>query len=141
MIVFIRRMSRKRGQATVEFALCSIMLFALILGILETGRLVYTIAALSHAVNTGARVAALPGTPDMPTIQTAVVDSAYSLAVNPADVTVTVTGTTTTYSLRDTGDDIQVGVTYVFRPVIESLFPWATFTLSRSTSIFAEGQP
>ena len=52
---------RWRGQATVEFALVATILLALVLGIVEVGRLVFISNELSNAAREGAHYLALHG--------------------------------------------------------------------------------
>jgi TadE-like protein len=54
-------MSRRRGQALVEFALVVPVLFLLFLGIVETGRLVFYLHTLNNAAREGARYAIVHG--------------------------------------------------------------------------------
>jgi len=54
-------MSRRRGQALVEFALVVPLLFLLFLGIVETGRLVFYLHTLNNAAREGARYAIVHG--------------------------------------------------------------------------------
>ena len=50
---------RMRGVYTVEFALIGLMLFILLFGVLEIGRLYFTVNALNETVRRGARLAAV----------------------------------------------------------------------------------
>jgi hypothetical protein len=52
---------RSRGQALVEFALVAPLLFLLIIGIIEAGRLVYYYHSMNHAAREGARYAIVHG--------------------------------------------------------------------------------
>src|SRR5688572_2739448 len=49
--------SKLRGQGTIEFALVAFVLFFLILGIIEVGRLLYVFSAVSNAAQEGSRYA------------------------------------------------------------------------------------
>lgn len=51
----------RRGSALVEFALFFMLYLTLLLGLLELGRLVWTVATLSHAAREGARYATVHG--------------------------------------------------------------------------------
>lgn len=52
---------RRRGQALVEFALIAPMLFLLIIGIIELGRLVFFYHTINNAAREGARYAIVHG--------------------------------------------------------------------------------
>src|SRR5688500_4296259 len=53
---------RERGQAAVEFALVSLVFFALVYGVLEVGRLVFVHAEIHNAAREGAHFLSLnPG--------------------------------------------------------------------------------
>lgn len=56
----IRRISRRRGQAVVEFALVLPLLLLLILGAVEFGRVLLRLHLLTTASREGARVGSLP---------------------------------------------------------------------------------
>lgn len=100
----LRRRSRTPGQGLVEFALIVPLAFALILGIVEVGRLVFNYHTLNNATREGVRYAivhgenAFDGCPSGPTppdsspcdtsgnnIRAAVIDAATAL--NPAGLT------------------------------------------------------
>lgn len=50
---------RMRGVYVVEFAIIGLLLFTLLFGVLEMGRLYFTVNALSETVRRGARLAAV----------------------------------------------------------------------------------
>ena len=54
-------MNRKhmRGTYTVEFAVIGLLVFTLLFGVLEMGRLYFTVNALDEAVRRGTRLAAV----------------------------------------------------------------------------------
>jgi len=54
----IRYKPKQRGQSLVEFALISLLLFTLILGILEMGRVIFIYAQIVQAAQEGARYGA-----------------------------------------------------------------------------------
>jgi Flp pilus assembly protein TadG len=58
----MNRLARKRdsGQNLVEFALVAVLLLALVLGIVEFGRVWMTFQVVTNAAREGARLAALP---------------------------------------------------------------------------------
>jgi len=55
-----RDLKRKPGQNLVEFALVAVLLLALVLGIVEFGRVWMTFQVVTNAAREGARLAALP---------------------------------------------------------------------------------
>ena len=57
-----RDIKRKPGQNLVEFALVAVLLLALVLGIVEFGRVWMTFQVVTNAAREGARLAALPVT-------------------------------------------------------------------------------
>ncbi|MBC3438644.1 MULTISPECIES: TadE/TadG family type IV pilus assembly protein [Pseudomonas] len=50
---------RMRGMYVVEFAITGLVLFTLLFGVLEVGRLYFTVNALNESVRRGARLAAV----------------------------------------------------------------------------------
>jgi Flp pilus assembly protein TadG len=60
-VLGVRRLHRQRGQGTVEFTLVAMALFAIIFGIVEGGRLMFTLHEVNHAAREGARYAAAQG--------------------------------------------------------------------------------
>ena len=50
---------RMRGMYTVEFAIVGLLLFILLFGVIEMGRLYFTVNALNETVRRGARLAAV----------------------------------------------------------------------------------
>jgi Flp pilus assembly protein TadG len=81
----------RRGQATVEFALVATILLALVLGVVEVGRVVFISNTLSNAAREGAHYLALHG--DSPTWQADATQAINSklFIVDPAQVTRTFT--------------------------------------------------
>lgn len=58
----IRVRNRRRGQTTVEFALVALLvLFPLLIGVVETGRYVYSVNAVTNGAREGARFAIAQG--------------------------------------------------------------------------------
>ncbi|MNF52310.1 TadE-like protein [compost metagenome] len=54
-----------RGVYTVEFAIIGLLLFVLLFGVLEMGRLLFTVNALDEVVRRGARLAAVCNVTDL----------------------------------------------------------------------------
>lgn len=114
-------MTRHRGQSLVEFALVLPVIFALIFGVIDGGRLVYSMVTLDYAVNEGARLAGLPSTASVAVVQNHVTANAYLLNLPSSSVGVTVNGGAG-YTTRVTGDRIVVSATYVYQPIVTSMF-------------------
>jgi len=57
-----RRTSRERGAAAVEFAIIAVVLFMVLFGIFEYGRIFSQLEVFNSAAREGARVAAVRGT-------------------------------------------------------------------------------
>lgn len=58
-IAFVKRVGADRGAAAVEFALVSVLLVMLIVGMVEIGRLYAAQLSVTHAAREGARAAAV----------------------------------------------------------------------------------
>ena len=128
-----------RGQSLVETAIVLPAFLLLVLGVLEGGLIVFRIATMSHAVHEGARKAALPGTPSIASVQATVLNAASFVAA--PDITVQVSGSTTIYADRKTGDRIKVTAKYVYSPISSMVLNSATITLTRQAEIMAGGLP
>lgn len=83
------RLCRKerRGAALVEFAIVSPILFLLVFGMIEYGRMVMVQQIITNAAREGARLGVLDGT-TTGDVQTAVTDYLSGASVSGADVTV-----------------------------------------------------
>jgi Flp pilus assembly protein TadG len=57
----MKRISDERGQSLVEFALCSVLILALIFGVVEIGRMVLLYTTVSNATRIGTRYAIVHG--------------------------------------------------------------------------------
>ncbi|VVO79249.1 TadE/TadG family type IV pilus assembly protein [Pseudomonas fluorescens] len=71
-------MNRKhmRGTYTVEFAVIGLLVFTLLFGVLEMGRLYFTVNALDEAVRRGTRLAAVCDISDPAILQRAIFNAA-----------------------------------------------------------------
>lgn len=81
--------SRRLGAATVEFACVAPLLFSLVLGMIEFGRVMMVQESLTNAAREGARTAVLPGrtTSDAQTAVSNCLTNAGISGANPATVT------------------------------------------------------
>ncbi|HLI97434.1 MAG TPA: TadE/TadG family type IV pilus assembly protein [Candidatus Baltobacteraceae bacterium] len=109
-------MHAQRGTAMVEFAISSLVLLMLLLGILELGRALYTYHTIADAARLGARWAIVRGSgcidASCPATQSSV--KSYVLAhvplLDPSSVTVTANWP----SGEAAGDPVSVTVKYNF---------------------------
>ncbi|PMZ90891.1 MULTISPECIES: TadE/TadG family type IV pilus assembly protein [unclassified Pseudomonas] len=71
-------MNRKnmRGTYTVEFAIVGLLVFTLLFGVVEMGRLYFTVNALDEAVRRGTRLAAVCNISDPVVLQRAIFNAA-----------------------------------------------------------------
>jgi Flp pilus assembly protein TadG len=111
----LRRFRRdQRGAAMVEFAIIAPLLFALLFGIVDYGRLFFLYNKLTNAVREGARIGAVSG---MTSAQQAAILSTVRSRVNDRDSLAT--GLTITLTPLNNGvRTVQVvWAGYPFRPV------------------------
>jgi Flp pilus assembly protein TadG len=113
---------RRRGQSLVEFALALPVIFILVLGIVEGGRLVYSLTTLHFAVQEGGRLAALPGTASVSAVQSHVSNNARFMTVPTGSVTVSVNNGAKAYTSRASGDRVVVSADYTYSPIVTSIF-------------------
>jgi Flp pilus assembly protein TadG len=85
----------RRGAAALEFVIAASLLFVLFLGMIEVGRAMIALGALSSAARNGARAGALT-MGDYTGITTAVNNSLSQSAISGASTTVTVDGVAVT---------------------------------------------
>lgn len=136
-----------RGQAMVEFALVILILSAVLMGIFDLGRIIYTSASLSNAAREGARVAAV--TSDTTDIENAISSRAVGLNIQspptaPTQITVSYFNNDgTPAASRDTASTVKVTISnYPFSaitPLIGNFFGSSgTLNLSSSASMTIE---
>ena len=129
----------QRGQSLVEFALALPVIFILVFGVIDGGRLVYSLATLDYAVEEGGRVAGLPGTASVAAVQSNVSNHAYFMNVPSGSVSVVVNAGAKTYTNRTTGDRVVVSASYVYSPIVTSIFGLGfSITLSARSDVRAE---
>jgi Flp pilus assembly protein TadG len=107
-----RTRTSRRGAAAAEFAIVAPLLFLLILGIVEFGRLMMVQQTLINAVREGARKATLPGTTTSQ-VQSTVDTYLKNGGVNGADPA----SVSPDPSTAAAGDAMTVKVTVPFRSV------------------------
>lgn len=107
---------KRDGQNLVEFAIVVVLLLALVLGIVEFGRVWMTFQVVTNASREGARVAALPtGFSTTADVSTKVTDYMNSANLDPALANITITnvdgatGTDAVVTVRYTADLMFLG--------------------------------
>jgi Flp pilus assembly protein TadG len=127
-----QRRQTQRGSELVETALVTIPFFALILGIITAGYLVFTYGTVAFAAQQGARWASVRGASSgspatAATVQTYVEGQAVGLSSNSLAVQ-------TTWSPNNQpGSTVTVQVTYTATPLASFNFP-NSLSLSSSSS-------
>lgn len=133
------------GAAAVEFALVSLLLVVLVVGIIQFGYLFFQWLELTHAAREGARWAALwheDGTIGTPgTTRYKVWESAPGLQPRLTDEDITIVPSSP--SSDDTGDPVTVTVSHevpIFTPFMQNLFGTEgdTFMLTSSATMRIE---
>jgi Flp pilus assembly protein TadG len=105
------------GQATVEFALVAIIFFTLLIGVIECGRLIYGIVAITNGAREGARyaIAESSGTGACNSTNAGLLQSVHA---STQGLSVTVTATQGDNPSPDNPNDVycQVEVDWTFLP-------------------------
>lgn len=117
-----RGLSATVGQATVEFALVSIIFLTLVLGSIDFGRAVYMYSQLTNSVREGARYAQVSPT-DTSGIKSKVVSYSSGLGMSTSDVTVSCNTSCTT------GNSVTVSASMSFSLVAQSFLGISPMTL------------
>ena len=110
---------QRRGAAVVEFAVVAPLLFLVLFGIIEFGRLFMVQQVLTNATREGARRAILETSTEAE-VKTVVGDYLTSAAVSGATVTVSPSN----LSLLGLGDAVTVGASVPFEDVSWLPSPW-----------------
>ncbi len=103
------RRLRRKGAATVEFALVSPIIFFVVLASIQFTGLIMSQNVLTAAAREGGRVASMPSTVSTGTVVAAVQDRLSRGGLDPTLVTVNVI-TATPWVDLDTGDEVSVSV-------------------------------
>jgi Flp pilus assembly protein TadG len=130
--------TRSRGQAMVEFALIFPIFIAMVLGVFDAGRLIYTQNTIGNASREGARVAIVNQHPT--TVDQHVRQTMLGIVSDPsvAQVTVTYAGTQCVPLPIRIGCLVTVNVTYSWQaitPVIGTLIGPRTVTASTTMPV------
>ena len=128
-----------RGQALIEFAVCSVLLLALIFAVVEFGRMMLVYTTIGNAARIGARYAIVHGSDNLASttqITTAVNGflKAGTITTSSATVTVGYPGKPdgTSSNCTDPGCRVTVTVSYPYDPLV-TYFPLGTITLTSSS--------
>src|SRR5262245_11395129 len=152
------RRRRSRGQAMVEFALVAPLFFFLLFSLIEFGRAIYYIQMLNNAAREGARYAIVHGAesgcpsgpmplgfganpcdPQGANVVKAGKSSAFAVIdAGPTDFDIDVKWCNSSACLggplgdgtNERNQTVNVTVAYIYRPIIGSFTPIATFTLT-----------
>ena len=128
-----------RGQALVEFAMCAVLLLAILFAVVEFGRMMLCYTTIGNAARIGARYAIVHGSNNLATttqIQTVVNDFLRVGTVSPSTTTVTPSypgkpdGTSS--GCKDPGCRVVVTVSYPYDPLL-SYFQLGSINLVSSS--------
>jgi Flp pilus assembly protein TadG len=126
-----------RGQALVEFALCIVLLLAVIFAVVEFGRMMLCYTTIANGARIGARYAIVHGSDSAVTtsqIQTAVQDFLQAGTVGASTITVNYPGHVngTNSGCTTPGCLVSVTVSYPYDPLL-SYFPLGSINLTSSS--------
>lgn len=116
------------GTVAVEFALVAPMLFLLIFGLIESGRLYFTRSSVQFAVEQAGRYAMVHIDANTSAISQEL--KANLIGVDPEDVTVTVTTQTVNGKTFK-----QINAAYSFTTVAGGLLNWGTIALNQQSNV------
>ena len=119
----------------VEFALVVPILMAVTIGTIDAGKMTAAKTMCAYAATVGARTGIASSTASTTVVQNAAIAAAPLLHLTTSNVTVTVSGSTTTFTSRTRGDKVTVVVTYTFTPVIPLLTKLATKNYSVTSAM------
>jgi len=125
-----RLRTAQRGQSLVEFALGAILLFTLVFGIVEMGRLMYSYSVVASAAREGARKGAIEYSQSA--VEAAVRDRAVAMDLSRLEIA----------PIQQESGQVVVVVTYEFVPVtplISALAP--SVSLGSEARQFQEVMP
>jgi Flp pilus assembly protein TadG len=132
LAVFNVTRNTQRGQAAVEFALVSLVFFALVYGVLEVGRLVFIHAEIHNAAREGAHFLSLnPGAS-----QTELETRARStLSLTPRAETAITRGGSSCHFCR-----VEVTASYTWTPMVR-ITGMGAIVITRSAVKIVESSP
>ena len=117
----------RSGQATVEFALASLVFLLFVFGTIDFGRAIFISAELHNAAREGSRYGAVHPT-DTSGIKAKVVAKAIGSGVSSSGVSASCSGGCTT------GGTLTVGVAVGFQAVTQTLLHLPALTLHASST-------
>jgi len=140
--------SGRRGQALVEYALVVPLIFLLVFGLIDFGRLFFTELTLQYALRAAARYAVtgnhLPDTTNpsqtlsrLASIQQVAQQHAMGISVAGLQISSTVGGATGPGAAGGPGDSIRLSLTYnlpLMTPIIGQFFRNGVYTFTVSTA-------
>jgi len=135
--VIRQKRNKRRGAATVEFAIVAPLLFLVILAIFEFGRTFMVIDLLGDAARVGCREGAVQGKSSA-TITSDVQSRLQAEGVNNASVTVQVKGAVGDPAAANSGDAITVQVTVPVSSIVWSTANFLSGTLSGQSTLEKE---
>lgn len=115
------------GQATVEFALVSIVFFMMVFGALDIGRAVFMYSELTNSVREGARVAEITPT-NTTSIDNRVIQKSPYLGLTTSDITVSCA------SSCASGTDVTVSAKMSFQFITQQFLGIKPFTMHASAT-------
>ena len=127
-----------RGQALVEFAMCAVLLLALIFAVVEFGRMMLCYTTIGNAARIGARYAIVHGSDNPPTtsVETLVQGFLRAGTVSPSSTTISVTypgePNGTNSGCKYPGCRVSVTVSYPYDPLL-SYFQLGSINLTSSS--------
>jgi Flp pilus assembly protein TadG len=142
--------NRERGSAAVEFALCALLLFTVLFGIMDFSRALYTYHFLANSAREATRYAIVRGSACEPIVsgcpvttnleiqnyvqQTLATASAGLLNANAITTTTTWTACASCKTAYDPGSTVQVQLTYVFQFILPFL-PSSGITMQSTSQV------
>jgi Flp pilus assembly protein TadG len=129
-IGWLRRLHRAEdGASAVEMAFVLPAFLALLLGIEEFGRALWTQSALQYAVEAAARCAAVNAANCTPDVATFASNQVYGMSIPSSEFTYTASA-----SCGITGytDGAQVTASHVFDPIVSDLVPLSVTLSAKS---------
>jgi len=145
----------RRGQALVEYALVLPLIFLLIFGLVDFGRLFYTELTLQYALRAAGRYAVtgnhLPN-PAIPgqtlsravSIMQVAQQGAMGIDVSGLQISSTTSGGAAGSGAGGPGDNVRLSLTYnlaLLTPIIGQFFPNGVYTFTVNTSFRNEPFP
>ncbi len=150
-----RRNSGRRGQALVEYALVVPLIFLLVFGLVDFGRLFFTELTLQHALRVAGRFAVTgnhlpnPANPNQTlsragSIMQVAQQSAVGIDVSGLQISSITSGGAAGSGAGGPGDSVKLSLTYnltLLTPIIGQFFPNGVYTFTVNTYFHNEPFP